>query len=91
MTIESKIPIKGIDVDVFKMIVEWIYTMDIKSLNGPDPSMRDLRRVYVADDMYLLTDLCESIRKYWNHLLDDQNFGKFYQNAKRILEVSRSS
>jgi hypothetical protein len=35
MTVESKIPIQGIDVDVFKMIIEWIYTMDIKSLNVP--------------------------------------------------------
>jgi hypothetical protein len=35
MTVESKIPIQGIDVVVFKMIIEWIYTMDIKSLNEP--------------------------------------------------------
>jgi hypothetical protein len=35
MTVESKISIHGIDVDVFKMIIEWIYTMDIKSLNEP--------------------------------------------------------
>jgi hypothetical protein len=35
MTVESKIPIHGIEVEVFKMIIEWIYTMDIKSLNVP--------------------------------------------------------
>jgi hypothetical protein len=35
MTVESKIPIQGIDVDVFKMIIEWIYTMDIQRLNVP--------------------------------------------------------
>jgi hypothetical protein len=40
MTVESKIPVHGIDVDVFKMIIEWIYTMDIKSLNVPiSPSL----------------------------------------------------
>jgi hypothetical protein len=35
MTVESKIPIQGIDVVVFKMIIEWVYTMDIKRLNEP--------------------------------------------------------
>jgi hypothetical protein len=40
MTVESKISIHGIDVDVFKMIIDWIYTMDIKSLNDPfSPSL----------------------------------------------------
>jgi hypothetical protein len=86
MTVESKIPIHGIDVDVFKMIIEWIYTMDIKSLNDPfSPTLiLDLEKVYVAADMYLLSDLCESIGKYLNHLLTAQNFGEIYQVAKRI-------
>jgi hypothetical protein len=40
MTVESKILIHGMDVEVFKMIIEWIYTMDIKSLNDPfSPSL----------------------------------------------------
>jgi hypothetical protein len=30
MTVDSEIPIKGIDVNVFKMIIEWMYSMDIK-------------------------------------------------------------
>jgi hypothetical protein len=34
-SLESQIPIHGIEVDVFKMIIEWIYTMKIKSLNDP--------------------------------------------------------
>jgi hypothetical protein len=86
MTVESKIPIKGIDVKLFKMIIEWIYTMDIKSLNDPFSStlILDLEKVYVAADMYLLPDLCESAGKYMNHLLTAQNFGEIYQVAKRI-------
>jgi hypothetical protein len=86
VSLESKIPIQGIDVDVFKMIIEWIYTMDIKSLNNPiSPSfLLDLQRVYVAADMYLLPDLCDSIRKYLNHLLTSQNFGDIFQVATRI-------
>jgi hypothetical protein len=40
MTVESNIPIHGIEVNVFKMIIEWIYTMDIKRLNDPlSPSL----------------------------------------------------
>jgi hypothetical protein len=86
MTVESKIPIHGIDVDVFKMIIEWIYTMDIKSLNDPFSStvLLDLEKLYVAADMYLLPDLCNFIRKYLNHLLTSQNFGEIHQVAKRI-------
>jgi hypothetical protein len=86
MTVESKIPIHEIDVDMFKMIIEWIYTMDIKSLNDPFSSnlLGDLEKVYVAADMYLLPDLCNSIGKYLNHLLTSCNFGEIYQVAKRI-------
>jgi hypothetical protein len=64
MTVESKIPIKGIDVDVFKMIIEWIYTMDIKSLNDPvSPTLiLDLKNVYVAANMYGLSKLCDSVQ-----------------------------
>jgi hypothetical protein len=90
MTVESKIPIQGIEVGVFKMIIEWIYTMDIKSLNNPfSPSiLRDLQNVYVAADMYLLPDLCDSIGKYLNYFLNSRNFGEIYQVAKRIKSES---
>jgi hypothetical protein len=92
MTVESKIPIKEIDVDVFKMIIEWIYTMDIKRLNDPlSPTLLlDLQDVYVAADMYLLPDLCNFIRKYLNHFLTSRNFGDIYQVAKRIGSESLS-
>jgi hypothetical protein len=58
MTVESKIPVKGVDVDVFKMIIEWIYTMNIKRLNDPfsQTLLADIERVYVAADMYLLSE-----------------------------------
>jgi hypothetical protein len=86
MTVESKIPIQGIDVDVFKMIIEWIYTMNIKRLDDPiSPTLLvDLQNLHVAADMYLLPDLCDCIGKYLNHLLSFQNFGEIYQVAKRI-------
>jgi hypothetical protein len=86
MTVESKIPVQGIDVCVFKMIIEWIYTMDIKSLNNPfSPSiLHDLQNVYVAADMLLLPNLCDSIGKYLKHLLTYRTFGEVYQVAKSI-------
>jgi hypothetical protein len=34
--------------------------------------------------MYLLSDLCDSIGKYLNHLLTFQNFSEIHQVAKRI-------
>jgi hypothetical protein len=71
MTVKSKIPLHGIDIDVFKMIIDWIYTMDIKRLNDPlSPSLLlDLENAYVAADMYMLSDLCNVVGKYLNHLL----------------------
>jgi hypothetical protein len=98
MTVESKIPINGIDVDVFKMIIEWIYTMDIQRLNNlPSRTLLiDLENVYVAADMYLIPDLCEFIVKYLNLLVTDGNFGEIHQVAKRIgsesleMDVMRS-
>jgi hypothetical protein len=85
-TVKSKIDIHGIDVDSFKMIIEWIYTMDIRSLNDPgSPTLLlDLQNVYVAADMYLLPDLCNSIRNYLSDLVTARNFGEIYQVAKRI-------
>jgi hypothetical protein len=86
MTVESNIPIHGIEVNVFKMIIEWIYTMDIKSLNDPSsPTLLiDLEKVYVAADMYLLPDLCDSIAKHLKYHLSARNFGEIHQVAKRI-------
>jgi hypothetical protein len=40
--------------------------------------------VYVAADMYLLPDLCDSIGNYLNHHLSAQNFGEIHQVAKSI-------
>jgi hypothetical protein len=37
MNAESMIPIEGIDVGVFKMIIEWIYTTEILQLNVSSP------------------------------------------------------
>jgi hypothetical protein len=90
MMIESQIPIHGIDVDVFKMIIEWIYTMDIKSLSDPKTTgnIIDLERVYVAANMYNLCDLCDALVRYLEQLVDEDNFGEVYQIAKRIGVVS---
>jgi hypothetical protein len=86
VSLDSKIPIHGIDVDVFKMIIEWIYTMDIKSLNDPISStlLVDLQNLYVAADMYGLSTLCDSIGKYLNYLLTFRNFGDIFKVAKWI-------
>lgn len=84
-TAASQIPLSGIDVGLFKMIVEWIYTMDIKDLNGMSPTILfDLERVYVAAKMYQVSDLCDSIIKYLKSLVNQQSFGDIYQLAKRI-------
>jgi hypothetical protein len=89
MNVESKIPIQGIEADVFKMIIEWIYTMDIKRLNDSiSPNLLlDLQNVYIAADMYLLPDLCDSIGNYLNHLLAARNFAEIHKVAKRIGSV----
>lgn len=34
MTFDAEIPIGGIDAEVFKMIIEWVYTMNINKLGG---------------------------------------------------------
>lgn len=85
MTVESEIPIGGIKVRVFKMIIEWIFSLDIIQLNGLSVSiLEDLEDVYVAADMYLLPDLCKSIERYLIHLIDRENFGEINLIAKRI-------
>jgi hypothetical protein len=68
------------------MIIEWIYTMDIKRLNDPFSLtlLVDLQNVYVAADMYLFPNLYDSIRKYLNHLLTYRNFGEIHQVAKML-------
>jgi hypothetical protein len=89
MNIDSQIPIHGIDVDVFKMIIEWIYSMDIQRLNGMSGSLlHDLERLYVAADMYQIASLRDSIERYLSHLVNHQNFGDIYQIAERIGSVS---
>jgi hypothetical protein len=85
ISLDAEIPIQGVEVDVFKMIIEWLYTMDIRRLNGLSYFLfSDLERVYVAADMYLLPDLCDSILKYLESLINEQTFGEIYQIAKRI-------
>jgi hypothetical protein len=83
------IPIFGIEADVFKMIIEWIYSMEIKQLDGMSPSLlKDLERVYIAADMYNISDLCEYILKYLDFLINKQTFGDIYLIAKKIGCVS---
>jgi hypothetical protein len=53
-------------VDVFKMVIEWIYTMDISRLNGLSSIVfYDLEKVYFAADMYLIPDLCFVMLNEW--------------------------
>jgi hypothetical protein len=90
ITVDAEIPIHGVNAAVFKMIIEWIYTMDIRQLNdknSPTP-LASLEAVYVAADMYLITDLCDTIVKYLESLLNMQTFGEIYQIAKRISNKS---
>jgi hypothetical protein len=85
VNLDSKIPIHGMNVDVFKMIIEWIYTLNIKTLNDPfSPSLIvDLERLHIAADMYLLTDLCDSIGECLKYLLNNHNFGDMYHIVTR--------
>jgi hypothetical protein len=84
-SIGSQIPFHGNDVDVFKMIIEWIYSMNIERLNGMISTLlHDLESLYVAAEMYDITDLRDSIQRYLSHLVNLQNFGDIYQIAKRI-------
>jgi predicted ATP-grasp superfamily ATP-dependent carboligase len=88
VTVDAQIPIHGISSNVFEMIVEWLYTMDVRQLNLLSPfsshTLEYLERVYVAADMLLITDLCDSIVKFLMHLMSNQNFGEIYQIAMRI-------
>ena len=65
MGVDSLIPIRDITPRIFKMIIEWIYTMDIKALERNSPTLiLDLRELRIAADMYLLTDLVKAIDEY---------------------------
>jgi hypothetical protein len=89
---QAEVPIYGIAANVFKMIIEWIYTMNIQSLNGFSSTLlADLESAYVAADMYLLTDLCKSIVKYLEFIVNQQTFGEIYQIARRIGSKSLES
>jgi hypothetical protein len=44
----------------------------------------NLKNLYVAADMYLLPDLCDSIANHLKHHLSARNFGEIHQVAKRI-------
>jgi hypothetical protein len=85
VTIDAEIPIGGIDVDLFKIIIEWIYSKDVRQLNVMFPSLlSDLERVYIAADMFLITDLCDSIVKYLEFLISHRTFKEIYMLSKRI-------
>jgi hypothetical protein len=92
ITVDSEIIISGIEVDVFKMIIEWIYTMDIKKLGGMSATLLfDLERLYVAADLYQITDLCESIEAYLESLVNEQTFGEIHGIANRLGNESLRS
>jgi hypothetical protein len=56
--------------------------MDIAKLNGFSATLLyDLESVFMAADVYQLPDLCDSIEKYLNHLLNEQNFGRRFINS----------
>jgi hypothetical protein len=85
ISLESQLIINGIDVDVFKMIIQWIYTYEIRGLNEPSPSLlNDLERVYVAARKYEIIDLCDPIESYLKSLVTERNFGEIRQIANRI-------
>jgi hypothetical protein len=84
-TVDSEISIRGIDADLFEMIIEWIYTMDIQSLNGLSLSLfEDLESLYVAAGSYQIVGLAEAIESYLAFLVNARNFGEIYQIAQRI-------
>jgi hypothetical protein len=85
MTAESMIPIQEIDVVVFKMIIEWIYTNDILQLNELSSTILfDLGRAHIAADFYGIPELCDSIERYLIYLINLQTFGDIYQIAMNI-------
>lgn len=58
----AEIVIEGIEPEVFTMLVEWNYTMNVLKLNGfSNTLLFDLERLYVAAKVYLVGDLCETI------------------------------
>jgi predicted ATP-grasp superfamily ATP-dependent carboligase len=61
VNVRAEIPIHGIEVDVFKMIIEWIFMMNIRQLYSfslfSHHVQEDLERVYVVADMLLITNL----------------------------------
>jgi hypothetical protein len=89
ISLESQIPINGIDAFLFKMIIEWIYTFEIRGLNGLSPTLLDdLERLYIASRNYKVFDLCESIESYLKYLVNARNFGEIHQISKRIRSKS---
>jgi hypothetical protein len=77
ISLESHIPVYGIDAVLFKITIEWIYTCEIRCLNGPSITLlADLERVYIAARMYKINDLCISIESYLKYLVNEWNFGE---------------
>jgi hypothetical protein len=84
MSVESEIPIHDIEVDVFKMIIEWLYTMDILQLDSLSSTiLNDLERLFIASKKFEIHDLCDAIGKYMEYFVNPQTFGDIYQIAKR--------
>jgi hypothetical protein len=89
MTVDSQIPIYGIDAVLFKSIIEWIYTFEVRGLDVPSPTLLDdLERVYIAARMYNIVDLCDSIESYLKYFVNERNFGEIHQIAIRIESKS---
>jgi hypothetical protein len=89
MTVDLQIPIYGIDTVLFKSIIEWIYTFEVRGLDVPSPTLLDdLERVYIAARMYNIVKLCESIESYLKYLVNERNFGEIHQIAIRIENKS---
>jgi hypothetical protein len=84
LNVDSAIPIHGVDADVFKMIIEWIYTMEIRQFEASTTRLEDLANVFVAAGMFQITDLCSSILKYLESLVTEHTSDEIYRIAKRI-------
>jgi hypothetical protein len=84
LSVESEIPFHDIEIDLFKMIIEWLYTMDILQLDSLSSTiLEDLERLFIASKKLEIRDLCNAVGEYLETFVNRHTFGDIYQIAKR--------
>jgi hypothetical protein len=87
ISLEAEIPIKGdISANTFKMILEWLQTRDIRALSLLSSTFVELESVYIAADMFLVSDLCIAIERHLVGVMSGSSMKEVFGIAGRVSE-----